>query len=266
MKRIRLIHWNATEAEERAATLRAANYTVVCAPIDGKGLRVLLKDLPAAVVIDLCRLPSQGRDVGVILRKNRITRRVPLVFVGGAAEKVEPIRKLLPDAVFAEWSRIRSALKHAMAHAPTDPVSPDSVFAAYSDTPLPKKLGINAGSTVILVNAPDDFETTLGDLPGGVSLRRHARGRNDLVVFFTQSQRDLERRIEKLGALAGKGGLWIVWPKKSSGVVTNLTQATVRATGLATGLVDYKVCAVDKTWTGLRFALRKRLAQREKKR
>ncbi len=265
MRKIRLIHWNAAEAEKRAATLRAASYTVVCTPIDGKGLRDLQKDLPAAVVIDLCRLPSQGRGVGIILCKNRATCRVPIVFVGGASEKVERIRKILPDAVFAEWSRIRSALKRAIAHPPVDPVRPDSVFAAYSDTPLPKKLGIKAGSTVILVNAPDDFETTLGDLPGGVSLRRQARGRNDLVIFFTQSQRDLERRIKTLGTLAGKGGLWIVWPKKTSGVVTNLTQAAVRATGLAVGLVDYKVCAVDKTWTALRFAHGKRFAQRKKR-
>jgi len=265
MKTIRLIHWNAAEAEERAAALRAAKYRVDCAPVDGKALKDIPKDLPSAVVIDLSRIPSQGRDVGIFLRTNAATRRVPLLFVGGEAEKVERIRKILPDAVFAEWSRIRSAIRHAIAHCPEDPVRPKSVFAAYSETPLPKKLGIKTGSTVILVGAPDGFESTLGDLPSGVSLRRQARGRNDLVIFFTRSQRDLERRIKTLGALAGPGGLWIVSPKKSSGVVTNLTQAWVRATGLASGLVDYKVCSVDTIWTGLRFARRKRAAPKEKR-
>ena len=76
--------------------------------------------------------------------------------------------------------------------------------------------------------------------------------------WFTKSRKDLDSRIERLGTLAGKDGLWVVWPKKASGVKTDLTQAEVRRVGLASGLVDYKVCSVDATWTGLRFTRRKR--------
>jgi hypothetical protein len=179
------------------------------------------------------------------------------VFVGGKSEKVSGIKKLLPDAVFTPWSRIRSSLKRAIAHPPANPVTYSSVFAGYSGTPLPKKLGIKKHSKVALVGAPDDFEKTLGSLPEGVSLRKRAVSGCDLIVWFTRSSKDLERRIERLGLLAGKGGLWVVWPKKTSGVKTDLSQANVRRTGLASGLVDYKVCSVDAIWTGLRFTRRK---------
>ena len=110
---------------------------------------------------------------------------------------------------------------------------------------------------MLLGCAPDDFEKTLGDLPEGVTLRRRAGGRNDLLIWFARSRAELERRVARIGEQAGRGGLWIVWAKKASGVSGDLTQAIVRRTGLAAGLVDYKVCAVDETWSGLRFTRRK---------
>ena len=131
------------------------------------------------------------------------------------------------------------------------------VFAGYSGTPLPKKLGIKKHSKVALVGAPDEFEKTLGVLPDGASLRKRASSGCDLIVWFTKSSKDLEHRNKRLGTLAGRDGLWVVWPKKTSGVKTDLTQANVRRTGLASGLVDYKVCSVDAVWTGLRFTRRK---------
>ena len=105
--------------------------------------------------------------------------------------------------------------------------------------------------------APPAFESTLGELPGSVTIRRRTRGRCDLVLWFVKSGGEIERRVERMGALAGKGGLWIIWPKKASGIGTDLSQAVVRRIGLAAGLVDYKVCAVDETWSGLRFTRRR---------
>jgi hypothetical protein len=131
------------------------------------------------------------------------------------------------------------------------------MMAGYSGAPLVKKLGIKGNMVVVLVDAPEGFEETLAPLPEGVTLRRGARGRGDLVLYFAKSRKDLTRRIERLGSLAGKGGLWVVWPKRASGVASDLTQPVVRKIGLDAGLVDYKVCAVDTTWTGLRFARRK---------
>ncbi len=120
-----------------------------------------------------------------------------------------------------------------------------------------RKLGITARAVVALVGAPRGFDRTLGSLPEGVTLSRQAHRRCDLIIWFTKTQRELEGRVGRLGALAGRGGMWIVWPKKVSGVTSDLSQAAVRRVGLAAGLVDYKVCAIDATWAGLRFSPRK---------
>ncbi len=257
VRRVRLIHWNAAEARERAAKLRAAGYRVNGKVLGSSFIRELREVPPAAVVIDLGRLPAQGRDVGVALRYAKSTRHLPLVFVDGDPEKVARVQELLPDAVYTTWSRIRSSLKRAIANPPADPVAHGSQFSAYAGTPLVKKLGIKANSVVGLVGAPRDFEKTLGRLPAGVKLRRPARGRCDLVVWFTKSRKDLEGRIERVSALAGKGGLWIACPKRSAGLRSDLSQALVRRAGEAAGLVDYKVASFNAIWSGLRFARRK---------
>lgn len=238
--------------------LQAAGYEVAHGPPDGAGwLRQLRDDPPSAVVIDLGRLPSHGRDVGLAIRESRSTRHLPLVFVQGNAEKVARIKQLLPDAVYTTWSGVSSALEQAIADPPADPVVPRSRLEGYSGTPLPKKLGIKANTVVSLVGAPEGFEETLGELPEGVVLRRRTRGRSDLTLWFTTSRKELERRIARMGAFDDRGPLWIVWPKKASGVATDLSQAPVREAGLAAGLVDYKVCAIDATWSGLLFTRRK---------
>ena len=132
-------------------------------------------------------------------------------------------------------------------------------MAGYSGTPLPKKLGIKEGSTLALVGAPDGFAgSALNPLPDQVELRARARGPLDVIVFFTKSRAELERRFGKLAAaLAPAGSLWIAWPKRSSGVATDLTEDVLREVGLPQGLVDTKVCAIDDTWSGLRFVIRK---------
>lgn len=258
MATVRLIQWKAGESAEKAGRLRAAGFDVDAEPLDPAGLKALRSNPPAAVVIDLDRMPSQGRDLGLLLRKQKATRNVPLVFAGGESERVERVRGSLPDAVFTAWSRIRSAIRRAVTRPPRDPVVPESTLAGYAGTPLPRKLGIKADSVTILASAPRGFEKTLGPLPEGATLRRQTRGRCHLIVWFTKSRKDVEKRIGRMGDLAGPGGLWVAWPKKASGVATDLTQAVVRKIGLASGLVDYKVCSIDEVWTGLRFTKRKR--------
>lgn len=256
--RIQLIHWNADEARQRAAGLKAAGYEVRHDAQIGPELRRRLRaEPPAAFVIDLTRLPSHGRDVALALRHTKATRHVPLVFAGGEAEKVARIRTSLPDAVFTEWSRIRSSLKQAIAHPPANPRVPASVLAGYSGTPLPKKLGIKPNAVVALVDAPPDFHKTLGELPEGARLENTARGRSDLTIWFTRTRKDLERRMGQMSARAADAPLWIVWPKKTSTLAGDLGEPIVRQAGLAAGLVDYKVCAVDATWSGLLFRRRR---------
>ena len=191
------------------------------------------------------------------MRQTRATRGIPLVFVDGAPAKVEPIRQLLPDAVYTDWPNIQPALRHAIANPPSQPVVLKSSLAGYSGTPLPRKLGIKPGYAVALPGAPDDFETTLGEFPDRVTFRRRVQGRCDLIVWFVGSRRELRQRVQRYGLRAGPGGLWICWPKKASGVKTDLSEPVVRETGLANGLVDYKIAAIDQTWSGLRFTRRK---------
>ena len=255
--RIRLIHWNAAEAEERAARLTDPDFQVDHAPLDPAGLRALRTSPPDALLIDLGRLPSHGRDVGVAMRQTRATRGLPLVFVDGDPAKVERVRQLLPDAVYTDWANAQPDLRDAIANPPSRPVVPESGLAGYAGTPLPRKLGIKPGYVVAVPGAPDDFPDTLGALPERVTLRRRVQGRCDLIVWFVGSRRQLRERVRRYGARAGPGGLWICWPKKASGIKSDLSERVVRETGLANGLVDYKIAAIDQIWSGLRFTRRK---------
>ena len=131
--------------------------------------------------------------------------------------------------------------------------------AGYSGTPLPRKLGIKPGARLGLIGAPGGFDVTLGELPPEVIERRRLVGRFDVIVAFCTRRSELERRLAALkGALDPAGGLWIAWPKRSSGVATDVTEDVVRSLGLASGLVDNKVCAIDEVWSGLRLVVRLR--------
>jgi hypothetical protein len=130
-------------------------------------------------------------------------------------------------------------------------------MAGYSGTPLPKKLGIKEGSRVALVNAPQDFESELGELPDNVEFIKRPTKSLDIILFFVLNERALARDFAKLAAkLTANGMIWIGWPKKSSGVTTDLSEQRVRDIGLNAGLVDVKVCAIDETWSGLKFVYR----------
>jgi len=131
-------------------------------------------------------------------------------------------------------------------------------MAGYSGTPLAKKLGIVEGSRLAVVSAPNGFCESL-DVPAGVVVRQQARGYLDVVVFFVTRRAELARRFPTFQRrLEPDGGLWIAWPKRTSGVATDLSENPVREVGLANGLVDNKVAAIDETWSGLRFVWRVR--------
>lgn len=133
-------------------------------------------------------------------------------------------------------------------------------MAGYSGTPLAKKLGIKAGSRVKTGNAPPDYEQLLDPIPPDVTLSPRLRGEVDLWHLFVTSRRELESRIEKcLREIRKDGMIWVSWPKRASGVRTDLTEDGVREIALPLGLVDVKVCAVDETWSGLKLVIRKAL-------
>jgi hypothetical protein len=139
-------------------------------------------------------------------------------------------------------------------------------MAGYSGTPLAKKLGIKAGHRVALLGAPADFEATLTELPDGVAVQRDLDGGPfDVVLLFTPDAAGLKRGFARAARrISPAGGLWIAWPKRASGVPTDLTENAVRGHGLSVGLVDNKVCAIDEVWAGLRFVIRLRDRTRAK--
>jgi CheY-like chemotaxis protein len=258
MRSVVLIHWKPAEAEAYADKLRHAGIAVeVAAPKDGRAVRALGSRTPDAFLIDLSRLPSQGQAVGIELRKTAGSRRVPLVFVGGDEAKVERVFRVLPDAAFLTWAELPGSLDAAIRGTPAKPANPNTM-AGYSGTPLAKKLGIKAASVVALIGAPEGFEAKLDPLPDDVHVLRQTRTA-DRVLFFVDSQATLKRRFNAAARTVREGGgLWMIWPKKASGIRTDITETIVREFGLAAGWVDYKICAVDKTWSGLQFARRRR--------
>jgi hypothetical protein len=134
-------------------------------------------------------------------------------------------------------------------------VASDSDPGDRSITPLAGKLGIKAGVTLALIDAPASVAKL--ELPEGVRTRTRLQGAADVIVFFTTSRAALARRLPALTrALRPTGGLWIAWPKRSSGVATDLSDVVLRELILPGGLVDNKVCAIDETWSGLRFVVR----------
>lgn len=129
--------------------------------------------------------------------------------------------------------------------------------AGYSKRALPDKLGIKPGARMLLVNPPEGYQRALGPLPTGVTLMDRPEPPLDVIHLFTRSRADLEARFPALkAALAPDGMLWVSWPKRTSGIPTDLTETVVRRVGLACGLVDVKAAAVDRTWSGLKFVYR----------
>jgi len=258
LARIQLFHCKEPEGRERARELRAAGFLVEF-EIDGReALRTSRDDPPDAIVVDLTRMPSHGRELAWELRKSKKTRSVPLVFVGGDPEKVARIRQEIPDAGYADWKGAARAIERAIAAPPRDPVVPDSKHF-YTEKPLAGKLGLKPGASLALVEAPEGFERVLGSLPADAVVKRGLRGRADLVLWFVRSSAELRRALPRWKKAAESGTrVWVACPKKSSRIDTDLDVELVRTAPHAHGLVDFKICAIDADWSGICFAKRRK--------
>lgn len=264
MSRIILIHWNAIEAAERLEQLRRAGFDASLGTIEhGPSLlKSLRNDPPAAIVIDLSRMPSHGREVAIALRHQKSTRHVPIIFVADEPEKIEKVRLLLPDVPFTTWRSIAKPLHAAIENPPATPHVPD-LRAGYSGTPLPRKLGLKPGMAVALLGAPKGFPETLSAMIAAgefndVRLSTRISKHTGIAVAFCTSHAQLVDRLAQIAkSLPAAAAVWFAWPKKASGVETDLSDNVVRDTVLVAGLVDFKVCAIDATWSGLCFKRRK---------
>lgn len=257
--RVVLVHWHEAEVHERAERLRAAGFFVDVhwRQDDGKSLtRSLMAEPPDAVIVDLARLPSHGREVARYVCERKALQAVKVVFVPGEAAKTARAQAEFPDAVFATWEQLPRALPRALAASPrTRVVAKDKGYAA---TPLPQKLGLAADSRFAVRRPPDGFVAGLGALPAGVVTVGRLTGELDVVLLFCRQHAQLAKDFPAAVAqLADGGKLWVAWPKKAAGVATDLTEDTIRAFGLGHGVVDTKVCSIDAVWSGLRFSRRR---------
>ena len=256
MAKVRLIHWNGPEGRERKLRLASLGHHADFDDVDGPGLmRVLRASIPDAYLVDRSRLPSHGREVAMWLRSTTSTRHVPIVFVDGDPAKIAKLKQLLPDATYTSWSRLRTALPKALARVTANPVVPPS--SIYSGKPVVEKLGVKPGMRVCLVNAPSGFADSLVPKPAGVTYSARPKAECDLFVVFVRSHRELAVQLGNLLPDVARQTVWFSWPKKASGIRTDLTGNLVRESGLAAGLVDFKICAIDDTWSGLAFKRRK---------
>jgi hypothetical protein len=257
-RRVVVVHWHDAECRERVQRLRQLGYDAVGHWQHDRGSELtamLAAAPPAAIAIDLGRLPAHGRAVATWLRGRKATRLVPLLFVPGDAAKTARLRQLLPDATYAAWTAMPKALAAAIARPRTSVVVPKA--ADYSGTPLPQKLGIKPGARLALLSAPRGFAAVLGALPADVRVVTTLTAAADVVLLFSKSLAALQSGFAAAARHLGeRGALWVAWPKKASGVLTDLDDDRVRAVGLDAGLVDNKVCAVDAVWSALRFARR----------
>ncbi|HEX5374655.1 MAG TPA: hypothetical protein VFW48_00695 [Solirubrobacterales bacterium] len=256
-ERIRLVHWKEDEVPERVRRLEAEGFEVDCTVPGTSSVKQLRENRPAAFVIDLGRLPSHGREVAFAVRQSKALRTIPIVFVSGAEEKVEATRVLLPDATYTVWEDVGADLRDAIANPPADPVVPVSDSGPRSGKPLAQKLGVKAGSTIVLLDSPEGIEATLAPLPNGVTLRQGNRGAREMTIWFVTRRAAFERRFAAVAKAVGEGTLWMVWPKRASGVETDITEDVLREVVLPAGMVDTKVCAIDDTWSGLRLTRRR---------
>ena len=258
LKQVQLIHWNAEEANQLSSLLESEGYVVDYEPFAPRALKKLRNNLPAAVVIDLSRLPSQGRDIAINIRHAKATRNIPIVFVGGDQQKVNQVKIHIPDALYTDYDHVNIVIKEAIAHPLKVTAIPKSIFEPYRHVPLAKKLGIKPNTKLVLIDPPKDFTKALGELPRTVTIQKQVSDQSDLVILFAEKEKDLQNSLDKIiDKLQPNAKLWIAWQKKSSEPHASVTQTTVRKAGLALGLVDYKISSFDATWTGLLFTRRK---------
>jgi len=253
MPRVRLFHWRAEEARTLIAALRADGYTVDYPGDKANGSwRSLRQNPPVAAIIDLTRLPSHGRYVAAEMRATKSLRHIPIVFLDGNPEKVERIRRDLPDAVYTSRSGLISALKRVKPLSA--PVAAPRMMDR-TDRTTAEKLGIKTGSRVALIDPPADYARVLGKLPKDASLEEQPDEILPLTLWFVRDPDGYAAALPGIRRCSIKSRIWIIYPKGRP--ASGLTQSFIREAALSVGLVDYKICSVNEVWTGLLFTRKK---------
>jgi CheY-like chemotaxis protein len=261
---VHLFHWDKDHAAFMLEKLRNAGYEVKY-HTRGEGLSVRAMSNASAVVIDLSRLPSHGRAVATWLRGSKSTRHTPIIFVDGDQDKVAIAKQQLPDALYATTSRLMATLNKAIATplvrpvVPTQmPVVPTQMMEGYASRSTAQKLGFAVGMTVRLIDPPANYTSVIGRLPENVEFTEHATC--PITLWFVHDPASFKAGLAQHRALAKRSKLWVIWKKGNPA----FNGSIVRETARAMGLVDYKICSVDSTWSGMLFAVKKVKAKPER--
>jgi CheY-like chemotaxis protein len=247
---VQVIHWKPEEAGELVEACHAAGFEAECNPSpDGTSVtRLFRARVPDAVVIDLNRLPSHGREVGVWLRQTKKTRHVPIVYVDGEPDKVERIRSMLPDATFTTAARVRAALKSAVRAGVSAPSVPPPAIERFGGRSAAQKIGIKPEMRVGVIDPAADYEALLGALPDGVELIEDPAKPQPLTLWFVHSFDGLMNSLDAMRRLAPRTHLWVVWRKGGNREVTFYSILTA---GSEVGLALSKLCAVNTQWSAV---------------
>ena len=254
MPRVLVIHRKPAIAVERARRLCSEGLDATAYPTLGpSSFREIRAHPPDVILIDLTELPSYGRAMAVLLREQKGTRNIPLVFLKGDPEKAARVREVLPDAVFATWPDAAPVILRAIERAPAEAAAPN-----VAGIPLAKKLRIADGSVVALLDVPKNIGEILGPLPKGARIVKKLNEAN-LALFFVKSAAALGLALPRLAAQMVPGRtLWICWPKRTSAMPCDLNLTSIRQMVAPYDMVDSKICAIDTTWSGTAITKRRR--------
>lgn len=236
MPRVRVIHWKPAEAEPLVAACRAAGFEVefdgaLDARETGKAIQ---ENRPDAVVIDSTRVPSHGRMFALWLGERKATREIPVLLLDGAAQALSPAK-----------------LKQKIKAAIRDWIPPERV-ESHSTKTTAEKLGLKPGGTLAVLDAPRDVGAVIGPLPEGAQLDESDSG--DVTLWFLHDEASLLDNLQTLRRLAPNTKLWTAWRK---GGRDGLKEDGIREAAIGVGLVDYKVCCLNPTWSAIALARRK---------
>lgn len=273
MRTVKLLSWH-DDVAAKAKSLTRKDLKVDAAPLvrTSRVVGELAETNPAALVLDMDRLPSNCREIALMLRSSKSARHIPILLVGtlppdgleGLPEKHARLKAELPDIPYAAWPQAGKALADLLHRPQLAPsvVPPARVYTAS----LAQKLGIVSAPArpdktprkIAVLGAPDGFIESLGELPGSVSLVSKIAPETQLAVCFVRSLGETASMLDLLTyRLPDGASAWIAYPKKGRGRIGEFTENDVRDLGLAAGWVDYKICSIDETWSGMKFAKRK---------
>jgi len=254
MPRVRIVHWRAREAATLIEAARSSGFDIEYDDVNFPALAKMIRaNPPDALVLDLSYLPSHSRESAVYLRRTKYARHIPLIFVDGEPEKVEAVRRLLPDAIYTTTSQVPLRIKRACGRKLENPVLPPGIGERNPGRSVAQKLGIKEKSSVALINPPRNYASAIGQLPDGVEFLENVESA-PVTLWFVGDSREYTAGLRRGWKLADRTKLWVIWRK---GGATDLNSNVVRELGIEAGLVDYKICAVNEQWSAMAFARKK---------